>query len=48
MVGLLVVVVVVGVRVNRRLSDGLADDIVFMRVPGMCGVLPLIARNYDF
>lgn len=47
MVGLLIIVVV-DVRVDRRPSDAMADDAVFIRVPGICGVLPLVVWNCDF
>lgn len=40
-------VIVIGVNVDRKLSDAVADRAVFMRIPGIYAVLPLVTRNYD-
>lgn len=40
-------VIVVGVNVNRKLSDAVADHAVFTRISGVYAVLPLVTRNCD-
>lgn len=46
LVGLLVVVE--GLRIDTRLSRAVAAGAVFMRIRGICGVLPLVTRDSDF
>lgn len=40
-------VVITGVRVDRRASDAMADGTVFMRIPGIYGVLPLMTLDCE-
>lgn len=41
-------IVVVGIRVDRRPSDAVADAPIFMHFLSVYGVLPLVARDCDF